>query len=177
MLSLVLALALTQAEAPPAALPEPPRELRVAPQPPPPEPPSVWTRALLGTGLGTLAGPAAFGISYLLVSRNPNFDLTFATAALSSLLISGVAFSVHSALGGRGEVTLGFLATVAVMAGAAGLASAIDSSREVAPLLTVAIGSLPAAALAMLALEGTNPQRKPARVQVAFAPTGLVGRF
>lgn len=177
MWSLVLALALSQAEAPPPTeLPEPPRELRVAPQPAPRPPASVLTRSLAGTGLGALAGAASLGISFLLVGQNQAFDPTFATAALSSLLISGVAFSVHEALGGRGEITLGFLLCAAVMAGAAGLATAIDSSRSVAPVLTVAIGSIPAAAAAMLGLEGTTPNKK-SRVQVAFAPTGLVGRF
>jgi hypothetical protein len=177
MWSLALTLVLAQADAVPLPeLPEPPRELRVTPQAPAPTPPSVLTRSLAGTGLGALAGAASFGISYLLVGQNAAFDPTFSTAALGALLITGVAFTVHEALGGRGEITLGFLLCAVVMAGSAGLALAIDSSRTMAPILTVAIGSVPAAAAAVFGLEASTPQKR-SRVQVAFAPNGLVGRF
>lgn len=168
MLSLILTLALSQAELPP--------EARVTPQPQPRDPPSAVTRSLLATGGGALAGAASLGIAYLLIGQNERFDPTFATAALSSLLISGVAFTIHQALGGHGEIILSFLACAVVMAGAAGLAVAIDNSRSMAPILTVAIGSIPAAAAAVLVLEGTTPQSK-SRVQVNVGPTGISGTF
>jgi hypothetical protein len=168
MLSLVMALALSQ------AVPELPPEARVTPQPQAPAPPSVFTRSLLATGGGTLAGAASFGIAMLLVGQNQRFDPTFATAALSALLITGVAFTIHEALGGRGEITLGFLLCAVVMAGAAGLAFAIDDTHQLSPVLTMAIGSVPAAAAAVFGLEGTSPQ---ARAKVQLTPTGIRGTF
>lgn len=166
MLSLLMALALSQAELPP--------EARLIPPAAPPAPPSVVTRSLLATGGGALAGGASLGIALLLVGQNQRFDPTFATAALSALLITGVAFTIHEALGGRGEITLGFLLCAVVMAGAAGLAIAIDNTRELAPVLTMAIGSIPAAAAAVFGLEGTSPQ---ARAKVQLTPTGISGTF
>lgn len=176
MTSLVLMLALSQTGLLPDAQPEPPPEARLIPQPQAPEPPSVVTRSLLATGGGTLAGGAALGLSLLLVGQNANFDPTFATAALASLLITGVAFTIHEALGGRGEITLSFLLTAVMMAGAAVLATAIDASRPMAPILTAAIGSLPAAAAAVFGLEATSPKAKP-RVAVSVGPTGISGTF
>lgn len=142
----------------------------------PPEPASVLTRTLLGTGGGALAGAASLGIAVLLVGNNPNFDPTFATAALSSLLITGVAFAIHEALGGRGEITLALLFTSIVMASAGGIASAITGDRTLAPVLAAAIGSVPAAAAAMFGLEATSPKPK-VRIALAFGPTGFSGRF
>lgn len=179
-LSLVLLLALSQTDLrPPEPVPSPnelPPEARVIPQPAPPAPPSVLTRSLLATGGGTLAGGASLGIAMLLVGSNPNFDTTFATAALASLLITGVAFAIHEALAGRGEITLSFLLTAVVMAGAAGLATAIDGGRTMAPILTAAIGSLPAAAAAVFGLEATSPTPK-THVAVVFGPTGFRATF
>ena len=176
-LSLVLMLALSQTDPLlPNSAPVPtdlPNEARLIPPPAPPQPPSVFTRSLLATGGGTLAGGASLGIALLLVGTNPNFDPTFATAALASLLITGVAFTIHEALAGRGEITLSFLLTAVVMAGAAGLASVID--KNMSPLLTAAIGSLPAAA-AVFGLEVTSPKSK-AHVAVVFGPTGFLATF
>lgn len=175
MTSLVLLLALSQTELPPDALaPLPPP---VAPQEEkqPPEPPSVVTRTLLSGAAGTAAGGVSLGIALLLVGDNPLFDPTFATAALASLMITGVVFALHEALGGRGEITLALLFTSIVMAGAAGLAVAIDGSRPMTPILTAAIGSLPAAAAAVFGLEATSP--KPKRVTIAIGPTGFSGTF
>jgi hypothetical protein len=136
------------------------------------------TRSLLSGGGGALGGPAALAISMLLVGSNARLDPLFANAALASLLITGVAFTIHQALGGRGEITLSFLACAVAMAGAAGLAYAIDPERTVAPYLATAIGSLPAAAVAVLALEGTTPApRQRARVALTFTGTGVAGRF
>ncbi|MFO0600728.1 MAG: hypothetical protein U0228_35795 [Myxococcaceae bacterium] len=185
MLSLVLALALTQAAeptAPPASeppLPAPtelPPEARLTPQPAPPPGPSMWTRSLLSTGAGMLGTGAALGISMLLIGQNPRFDPIFANAALGALLVTGAVFTVHEALGGRGEITLAFLACAVVTAGAAGLAIAIDPSRDVAPYVTSAIGAIPASIAAVIALEGTNP--KPKRgVQLTVMPNGVSGTF
>lgn len=174
--SCVILLALSQTGLPPELQPEPIPVPQASPEPRPKEPPSVITRALLGTGGGTLAGAASLGIAVLLVGKNPNFDPTFATAALASILITGVAFAIHEALGGRGEITLALLFTSIVMASAGGIASAITQDRTVAPVLAAAIGSLPAAAAAMFGLEATSPKPK-ARLAIAFGPTGISGRF
>jgi hypothetical protein len=177
-LSLVLMLALSQTDPLlPNSAPLPgdlPNEARLIPPPAPPQPPSVAARSLLATGGGTLAGGVSLGIAMLLVGTNPNFDMTFATAALASLLITGVAFTIDEALGGRGEITLSFLLTAVVMAGAAGLASVID--KNMSPVLTAAIGSLPAAAAAVFALEVTTPKSKN-HVSVVFGPTGFRATF
>ncbi len=184
-LSLVVLLALSQTGQPPAAVPPVPvvpvapgeAQPPTAPEPAPREPPSVLTRSLLATGGGTLAGGVSLGIALLLVGNNPNFDPTFATAALASLMITGVAFAIHEAMGGRGEITLSFLLTALVMAGAGGLGAAIgNGDRVLAPVLAAAIGSLPAAAAAVFGLEATSPRPK-AKVAVAFGPTGFYGTF
>lgn len=175
-LSCVLLLALSQTGLPPELEPAPIPVPQASPEPKPREPASVVTRVLLGTGGGTLAGAASLGLAVLLVGNNPNFDPTFATAALSALLITGVAFAIHEALGGRGEITLALLFTSIVMASAGGIASAISGDRTLAPVLTAAIGSLPAAAAAMFGLEATSPKPK-ARIAIAFGPTGFSGRF
>jgi hypothetical protein len=171
MLSLALALALSQVE--PA---EPPPETRLTPPAEAPAPPSVVTRTLLSTGGGALAGAAGLGIAMLLVGANPNFDAVFATAALSALLITGVSFTLHQALGGNGEITLAFLGCALLVAGATGLALAINPSRDIAPYLLTAIGSIPAAAGAVIALEGTTPQAKP-KPRLAIAFNGVYGTF
>ena len=180
MLSLALALMLGQAAEPtpppvePA--PEPPPEARVVPMPEMPPGPSPVTRSLLSAGGGSLGGPASLAIALLLIGQNPNFDPVFATGALSSLLITGIAFSLHQALGGGGEITLSFLGCALAMAGAAGLSLAIDPTKQIAPYLTVAIGSIPAAVLAVVGLEGTTPKaRKGPRLVVA--PNGVSGTF
>lgn len=177
MLSLVLALALSQSEPPLPPLTEPPPEARLVPQPEAPPPPSVLTRSLLSTGVGTLGGPAALGIAMLLVGSNPNFDAVFASAALAALLVTGGAFTLHEALGGRGEITLSFLACAVVMAGAAGIALAANPTREYAPYLTIGIGSLPAAAAAVLALEATSPAPRKRAIAITLTPTGVMGTF
>ncbi len=185
-LSLVLLLALSQTGQPPADVPAVPvipvgpgseAQPPAVPEPEPRAPPSVLARSLLATGGGTLAGGVSLGIALLLVGNNPNFDPTFATAALASLMITGVAFAIHEALGGRGEITLSFLLTAIVMAGAGGLSAAIgNGDRVLAPVLAAAIGSLPAAAAAVFGLEATSPKPK-TKVSVAFGPTGFYATF
>jgi hypothetical protein len=178
-LSLVLLLALSQTEVPPAALPtqgeQPPAvspsEKKVK------EPPSVATRSLVAGGAGAAAGGVSLGIALLLVGKNDNFDATFATAALAALMITGVSFALHEALGGHGEVTLSFLFTAIVMAASAGISAAIaGGDRTLAPILTAAIGSIPAAAASVLALELTTPKPKH-RVALSIGPTGIYGTF
>lgn len=184
-LSLVLVLALSQTgqpldAAPPVPLvPTGPDAAEPPPLPPQPpkEPMPVFTRSLIATGTGTLAGGVSLGIALLLVGSNMNFDPNFATAALASLMITGVAFALHEALGGRGEITLSFLLTTVVMAGTAALGSALaGGDRMLAPVLTAAIGSLPAAAAAVFGLEVTSPKPK-TRVSLSFTPTGFIARF
>lgn len=166
---LVLALTLSQVELPPEARARP--EVAAAAQP------TVWTRALLSGGAGALAGGAALGLSWMLLSGNPSvgsFDPTFANAALGTLLISGVAFSVHQSLGGQGEVLLALLLVGATMAGTSALAQALDGSLPLTPILATAMGALPAAALAVLGLELTSPAPKTvAPVRLAVGPGAL----
>lgn len=169
MVSLALALLLSQAELPP--------EARLPPPPPAGPQVSVVTRALLSGGGGVLAGGASLGIAYLLAGQNANFDLTFAAAGLSAIMISGVAYTIHEVLGGRGEITLGFLFSALAMAGAAAIAYAVNPERDIAPLLAVGIGTVPAAVATVLGLEGTSPNKKPSAVQVNVGPTGISGRF
>jgi hypothetical protein len=167
MMPVVLALALAQLEFP--------NENQAVATPGPPAAP-VLTRSLLAIGGGTLAAGAALGISALLVGANPGFDPTFANAALGAMLVAGVSFSVHQAMGGRGEVLLALLFSSVVMAGAAGLATAIDGGQPLTPILTTAIGALPAAAAAVLGLELSTPQPRTA-VRVALGPGVVRGTF
>lgn len=172
MLALCVALLLTQTESPvPDAV--------VAPEtakPAPHLPPSVATRSLLAAGGGVLAGGAALGITMLLVGQNPRFDPTFATAGLAALMITGVAFSIHQALGGHGEITVAFLFTALVMAGAALASTAIESAPLLTPLWVAAIGSVPASAAAVLGLELTTPKAR-APLRASLTPTGLFVSF
>ena len=177
-LSLVLLLALSQNEVPPEALPTQgaPAPARVA-EPKGKEPPSMLTRSLVSGGAGAAAGGVSLGIALLLVGKNDNFDTTFAPAALASLMITGVTFALHEALGGHGEITLAFLLTAIVMAASGGISAAIaGGDRTLAPVLTAAIGSIPAAAAAVFALEVTSPRQK-SKVALGLGPTGIYGRF
>ena len=171
MVSLALALLVSQVELPP--------EARVTPSEPERPQVSVVTRALLSGGGGVLAGGASLGIAYLLAGQNAGFDITFAAAGLSAIMISGVAYTIHEVLGGRGEITLGFLFSALAMAGATAIAYAVNPQRDIAPILAVGIGTVPAAVVAVLGLEGTSPTPKktPAPVQVAVGPTFISGRF
>ena len=171
----ILLATLSQTGLPPELEPKP-IPVPQAPEAKPKEPASVATRALLGTGGGALAGTASLGIAVLLVGRNDNFDPNFATAALASILITGVTFAIHEALGGRGEITLALLFTTIVMATTGAIVGATTTDRMLAPVLTAAIGSVPAAAAAVFGLEATSPKPK-ARVAIAFGPTGFSGRF
>lgn len=170
MLSLVLALALSQAEPPPEArvIPEPAATVAG---------PTVLQRGLLGTGAGVLGAGASLGIAMLLVGQNGKFDPVFAVAALSSLLITGGAFVVHEAFGGRGEITIAFLGAALAIAGAAGIAIAADPSRSLTPYILSAVAAVPASVLAVVALEGTSPKARATAPRVALAFNGVYGTF
>lgn len=180
MLMLVLAVALAQVDPPPPMpLPdEAPPEARYTPSVKR-DGPSQELRVGLGVAGGTLAGGAGLGIALLLTGQNSAFDPAFATAALSALLVAGVSFSIHQALGGNGEIILAFLTSAALMAGCTGIAFAIDAGPQITPILVAAIGSLPAAAGAILALELTTPGAKPQAptVTLNMAANGFYGTF
>jgi hypothetical protein len=134
-------------------------------------------RRVLLAGLAGVAGSfAGLGLSVALAGQNPAFDTTFATALLAPMLLTGVTFVAHQLLGGRGEIILAYAAALACMAGAAGLATAIDGRTPFTPVLATLIGALPAAAGAVLVLEATT--RTSARApHLAVLPTGLAGVF
>lgn len=163
-LALVLAIALGQADLP--------NEARLTPNPPPPPPPSTVARILLAGAGATLASGASLGVTLLLLEPNPRLDATFATAALSTLLVTGAAFAIHQALGGHGEISLSFLFTAIIVAGTAGIVAAVPHDTRLTPFFITAVGAIPAAAAAVLGLELTNPQASH-RVSATVGPTGL----
>lgn len=203
MLPLVLALSLAQVD---TAAPTPPPEPPAADQPAdgtvppvelipsaepggepglPPVPPataekkkefSPTSRVLLSGGAGIAASFAGLGIAVALTGSNPGLDTNFATAMVTPILITGVSFMVHQALGGRGEVILAYVAALAVMAGAAGLAVGIEGTSPMTPVITTLIGTLPATAAAVLILEATT-RKSPRAPQIALLPTGIAGVF
>jgi uncharacterized membrane protein HdeD (DUF308 family) len=176
MLALVIALTLSQVEAPPPLPPaeSPTEERRRAPAPF--VPPNVPQRALLSGAAGVAGAGAALGIALAFSLGNPGLDAKFSTAALGALLVTGGAFTVHQTLGGRGEITLALLAAIVGMAAGALIANALDQTVPKAPILTAVIGAVPAAALAVLGLEGTTPlPRQPLRV--SLLPSGVVVLF
>jgi hypothetical protein len=166
VLSLVLALAVSQAEPPPESRARPaPAEVAL----------SVPVRATLSIVGGVLGAAAGLGLTLLLVSPNPNLDSKFATAAMGALLTTGAVFTIHEVLGGRGEVALAILAGLGSFAVAAAVAGAIDGNVPMGPILIAAIGALPASGLVALSLEATSPAAR--KVDLFVAPTGLLVRF
>ncbi|MEW5739001.1 MAG: hypothetical protein AB1938_08735 [Myxococcota bacterium] len=137
---------------------------------------TVTKRVLLSGAAGVAASFAGLGLSLALTGANPALDTNFAVAALSPILITGVGYAVHSALGGRGEPILAYLLALAVTAGAAGLAAAIDGTNPMTPVLTTLIGTLPATAGAIFVLELTTRKSKRAP-QLALLPTGISAVF
>lgn len=137
---------------------------------------SVTKRVLFSGAAGVAASFAGLGLAVALTGQNPGLDTNFATAMVSPLLLTGVAFMVHQALGGRGEVILSYAVALAMMAGAAGLAAGIDGRTPFTPVLTTLIGTLPAAAGAVWVLEATTRKSKHAP-QIALLPTGVAGVF
>ncbi|MEW6430259.1 MAG: hypothetical protein AB1730_02020 [Myxococcota bacterium] len=199
MLPLVLALSLAQVdtaaptpppEPPPADQPVegtvPPVELIPSAEPGlPPVPPasavekkefSPPSRVLLSGGAGIAAGFAGLGIAVALTGSNPGLDTNFATAMVTPILLTGVSFMVHQALGGRGEVILAYVAALALMAGAAGLAVGIEGTSPMTPLITTLTGTVPATAAAVLILEAST-RKSPRAPQIALLPTGIAGVF
>jgi hypothetical protein len=139
--------------------------------------PNVLTRAVWSGAAGVAGASAALGIGLLLYQSNSALDVKFATAALAGLLLGGLAVTLHEALGGRGEVVLGLIASLGVMALSGVVAEALDGGMPRTAVLTVAMGALPAAVLTVLALEGTSPKPKTPRVTVVPLGTGLAVLF
>lgn len=183
MLALALALVVSQPEqATPAATDAPAQPALPAWVTPPPAPgaepeaapprvssapPSVTGR-LAFTGLGAIAGSAAgLGVTLLLTNSGSSVDTVFSTAMLSALLLTGVGFTVHQSMGGQGEVMLALLGAAVTMGVSGAAAHAIDGTTPAGPILTTVIGTVPAAALAVLSLELTSRDR---RVRTALVP-------
>lgn len=137
---------------------------------------SVTTRVLVSGGAAVAASFASLGITLALTGANPRLDTNFANAMLAPILLTGVGFAVHSALGGRGSVMLAWLVAFAVMGGAAGIAAAIDGTTNNTPVYAALIGSLPAAAGAVWVMEATTPKSK-RDPQFALLPNGFAGVF
>lgn len=192
MLPLVIALVLSQADAqstspdaPSLETDRPRREpelLNPSTAPPPdsptakPPPPRATKRLLLASGGAVAASAAALGLSLWLTGAFSTdgavLDSGFATTMLAPLLLTGVGFSVHQSLGGRGEPILAYLAALALMAGAAGVSSAIDQTAPMNSVWTVALGTLPATAAAIWVLESTT-RSSPRTPHIALTPTGF----
>jgi hypothetical protein len=147
-----------------------PSEKQAAPETP------VTRRVLFSGAAGVAASFAGLGLAVALTGQNPGLDTNFSTAMVSPLLITGVAFMVHQALGGRGEVILSYAVTLAMMAGAAALAAGIDGRTPFTPVLTTLIGTLPAAVGAVWVLEATTGTSKRSP-HLALVPTGVAGVF
>jgi len=172
VLALLLAASLAQAEPPPEPEPLPP---------PPPRQVQVGPSLGLRVGLSALAGVAGaavgLGLTLALVSGNPLLDSRFATAAMCALLVTGGVFTVHQALGGRGEVALAILGGVLSYAAATAVVAAIDTgSVPLGPILIASIGLVPAAGLAILSLEGTSTDPR-LRASLTVGPGSLLVRF
>jgi hypothetical protein len=166
VLALVLAVSLSQAEPPPETRAYPPRpQVEV----------SVAVRVALGLAAGVLGAAAGLGLSLAVASGNPQLDVSFSTAALAALLVTGGVFTVHEALGGRGEVTLALALCLASFAVAGVVAQRLDGTAPLTPILVASLGALPASGLAVLGLELTSPPRR--GVSVLVGPGGLVVRF
>ncbi len=175
MLALVLVLSLGQVDQP--LEPPPPPDSPAALTPPRPyKPPDVAQRSVL-SGLAGIAGAgAALGLTLAFAQGNAQFDTKFSTAALGAILVTGGAFTVHEMLGGRGEITLALLGAIVGMGLGALVANLVDQSVPLVPILTAVIGSVPAAALTVLSLEGTTPLPR-APVRVAMVPNGVLVTF
>lgn len=141
-----------------------------------PRPPSPASRVVYSSAAGVAGGLAGLGIALALTGQNPAFDVAFANVMLAPLLISGLGFAVHQAMQGGGEVVLAYLASLAVMAAAAGITMAIDVNPSYKPAVATAIGAVPAAFGAALVLELTT-RKTPRSPQFALSPTGFSGVF
>jgi len=157
MLALVVAVSLA-VELPP--------EARLAP-PPPAAPPSLVARVVLSSVAAVAGVGAALGLSYAFCGptcfQNPptitkGFGYTFSNAVLAGLLAAGLGYFVHQAFGGKGEVAIAMLVSLAVMAAAGVAASFIEPAVPYSMLVTAAIGAVPAAAGTVLSLELSQPR-------------------
>lgn len=153
MLALALAMSLSGLDFPPEPQVEPPPVTQVATA-------SPVARVML-TGLAAVAGVgASLGLSYAysLGANGRVLDYSFSNAVLAGLLATGLGFVVHQAFGGRGEVVVAMLVSLAVMGASALAANLIDSTVPNSMLLTAAIGAVPAAVGTVLCLELTQPR-------------------
>jgi hypothetical protein len=168
MLSLVLALTLAQV-APPNDAPversltpaEQGAELPALPTQAPPDP-KRWPRILLSGGAGVAGGAAALGAMVFFsnvrqgMGTAASFDLIFGTAALGSLLVTGLDFAVHQAFGGKGEASLAVLASVACMLVTGLAVGAAQVDQTTGAIMVAAVGSVPAAISVTAILEATG---------------------
>jgi len=174
MLALALTALLCGQSEPPLPMPD---EVPQAPAVAMPAGPSVPLRVGLSTGAGTAGGGIGLGIVALLSIGHASFDSTFTTAALVAVMTSGVGFAIHTLLGGKGEVILGFLAAIPWVVGITGILYAAQVDQNMRPILVGAIASLPAAASAVAVLELSQPRMKRSPVQLQVTPAGVSGTF
>ncbi len=152
----------------PSAVPTP------VPRQRPPEP-SRMGRAWAEAGAGVLGAAASLGAVEAMLAANNRLDGSFTNVGLGAIMVAGVAFTVHNALGGRGEVLFALLGSLTMMAGAFACAQAIDPTGRDVTWLTTAIGAAPAALGAMGMLELSSPSNP--SVKIAMGPGSVVVRF
>ncbi|MFT3836885.1 MAG: hypothetical protein QM723_07800 [Myxococcaceae bacterium] len=140
-----------------------------------PEGPSRFARSAASTGGGVIGGAAALAIAETIGLSNQRLDINFANAALASIMIAGVSFTVQHAMGGHGEVTFALFGAIAMMACAALVAQGIDSTGQNVAWLTTAIGSVPAAAASVALLELSTPEKM--SISMSAGPGSLLVRF
>jgi hypothetical protein len=170
MLALCTALVMTQI---PAQPPDAPMAPNLTPSPDtttpapvptqPPADPNQGSRIWLTGGAGIVGAGAAFGLVMLfadvrsrVTTSGTAFDTVFATAALGSLLVAGFSVAAHQLLGGRGEVALAALASVACMAVVGLAVNVAQFDPTTGSALVAAIGAVPAAVSVTAVLEATG---------------------
>lgn len=180
-LATVVVLAQQPASAPtaPSVPPLLPAAEPVEPTPPPTAPKAstapVATRLLLSGAAGTAAGALGLAVTLLTSANNPGLDVTFGNAALGALVVAGVTFWVHSLLGGRGEVMLGLLGSVAVFVLGAVVSGFLESSPRGRAAWTTGLAALPAAALTVTLLEVSAGRERPRPTVTPMAVPGGAG--
>jgi hypothetical protein len=140
-----------------------------------PEGPSRLARGAASTGGGVLGGIAALGIASGIGLSNARLDTNFANAAIASIMIAGVSFTVQHAMGGHGEVIFALLGSIVMMACALSAAQALDPSGIDVAWLTTAFGALPGAIASVVLLEASSPERS--SISMSAGPGSLLVRF
>ncbi len=128
----------------PAELPQPKKRVEARDLRP-------W-RLLTGGGGGALGVALGLAVTYWLTVPNPLLDSTFSNAAAGTLLGTGLAFSAHGILGGKGQPLLAALGAALVMGLSSYVASFIDSPPRTA-IWAAAIGCIPLGLVTSLILE------------------------